>query len=417
MKKIINILLVLAAAMAGAALFASCTEEPSNIGVGLQDPATLFDGKRDTVMLTAFTMLEDSLKTSGYSSAVIGNYSDGVFGTVRGTYYTQITNSNGIAFDDKCVIDSVVLTLVLSDVYPPAGDSYSLHFRVDQLAEAPMTDSAYYAFDTIALGGACFFDGMVNVTRSDTMTARLKLRDNASALFARQTLNARQLIDYAKGIRIALNDDDKMVTINLAAEKTRITIHYRYDNIVREVNLGIGKGGTHFSHYTHQYAGSSLAPFATTPNDSMPGTNFLYLEPFGGTYLCVDMRAWIDTFRVAHPNAVINYAVMRLPIATSESDNYHPDKLQTYKQYADGSSIGIPDMLDAYTYTGYDGTNKIDSTCYRIRITQHLQKMLLSGNDFGTLIYLDGRRSSPRRVVINGTAKQNPICVEVVYSE
>lgn len=408
---------LLAALVTGAALMAGCDEKPSNIGVGLQDPATLYEGKHDTVGVTAFTMLEDSLRTSGYSSAVIGNYGDATFGTVRGTYYTQITNSNGIAFDERCKIDSVVLSLVLSEVYPPAGESYSLHFRVDQLAEAPKTDSGYFAFDSIALGNVCFFDSAVNFSRSDTMVVRLKLRSNAANLFARQSLNARQLIEHAKGLRIALKDNDKMAVINLAAEKTKMTIHYRYDTIVRTVDLDVGNKGTHFSHFTHGYAGSSLARFATAPHDSISGTSLLYLEPFGGTYLCVNMRQWIDTFRTAHPNAVINYAVLRLPIATSESDNYHPGKVQTYKRYADGSSVGIPDMTDAFTYTGYDGTNKLDSTCYRIRITQHLQKMLLSGNDFGTLVYLDGRRSDPRRVVINGTTKQNPIRVEVIYSE
>ena len=417
MRRHINILSALAIVWLATTWLAACTEDPSRIGVGLQDPATLYDGKHDTIALVAHTLYEDSLRTSGYSSAVIGAYDDETFGAVRATYYTQITNPNGIAFDAQSTIDSVVLSLSISDVYPPVGDTCRLHFRVDQLASAPLTDSGYYAFDSIPIGPACFFDGVVTLARADTMVARLRLAPAAADLFANQTLDAQQLIDHAKGLRVALLGNDQMVTVNLAAEQTNLVVHYRYDTIVRTVSLGVGIQGTHFSHFSHNYASSALARFATAPHDSLAGAALLYLEPLGGTYLSIDMHAWLDTFRTAHPNAVVHYAVLRLPIAMDASDPYHPAKMQTYKRFADGSSVGIPDMLDAYAYTGYDGTNSLDSSCYRIRVTQHLQKLLRTGRDYGTLVYLDGRRSDPRRVVINGTAHQNPIRVEVVYTE
>lgn len=435
MNKLKSLLFIAVASLVAATLFTSCNEEESNIGMGLQDPATLFDGSRDTVYdLTAYTHYDDSLRTSGYSSAVLGYCNDAHFGKVTATYYTQMVNSNGVSLDEMCHIDSAILSLVITNVYSPSSnaknaysrmrkdDTYHLHFLVDQLATAPLTDSGYYAFDTIALSGNRYYDGIVSVAHADTMTVRLPLSQKFYSLLENQTLTASELITHLKGLRIAMpyNEQSRMVTVNLAAANTKLTVYYRYmslnDTISRTLNLGIGTSATHFSHFQHDYSGTALSVFNTNHKDSIEGSQYLYLEPLGGTYISVDMHKWITQFRKSHPYATINYAVLKLPVANI-SDTCYPSEMYTYKRYADGSSIAIPDMSDIYTYTGYDGTNKYDKAYYRIRVTQHVQKMLLSGNDFGTLVYLEGRRSSPRRVIINGTGSNNRIRLEVVYSE
>lgn len=431
MNRLKTFLLTAVALLAASPFFCACNEEESNIGMGLQDPATLFDGQRDTVYdLVAYTHYDDSLHTSGYSSAVVGYYNDPTCGKVTATYYTQIVNSKGLELDEMCHIDSAVLSLSLSGIYPAAADGkrgrkggeYRLHFLVDQLAAAPLTDSGYYAFDTIALSGSRYYDGVVSVTDGDTMTVRLPLDDSFCRLLANQTLTAAQLTAHLKGLRIAMpnSGEARMATVNLAAAKTKITVYYRYistsDTISRSLDLGIGTAATHFSHFSHDYAGTALATFGTHRKDSLDGSQYLYLEPMGGTYLSVDMQAWVSSFRKSHPHATINYAVLKLPVA-SISDTCYPSALYAYKRYASGSSIAIPDLSDSYTYTGYDGTNDYDKAYYRIRVTQHLQSLLLSGKDYGTLIFLEGRRTSPERVIIKGTGSSDPIRLEVVYSE
>ena len=78
-------------------------------------------------------------------------------------------------------------------------------------------------------------------------------------------------------------------------------------------------------------------------------------------------------------------------------------------------------MYDAFTYKGFDGTYDNTKGYYRMRITQHLQKIMREGRDFGTLLVINGRRSSPARIKLNGASSaataNNPIRIEFIYSE
>ena len=121
--------------------FIACTEEESELGMGLQDPGSIFDGKVcDTITATAVTILDDSLLTSNYSVGVIGYYHDDVFGKVKASMYTQATlstPSTGVSFLNT-TIDSVVVTLVTIGTFPNSSDSnaiHNLHFEVNEIMD------------------------------------------------------------------------------------------------------------------------------------------------------------------------------------------------------------------------------------------------------------------------------------------
>lgn len=413
----------------------SCKDEESQIGMGLQDPASLFSGQHDTVILEGATYYDDSLLTTGYGRAVIGRVDNSIFGTTRATYYTQIANANGLDWNENCHIDSVILQLAVEDIFAPTRAArQDLHtaIQVFHTTDKIMTDTPYYATSTIGLGQKyadqpiTITDSMMTRVNSDSLlNFTLKLDTSIFQLFPRRTLTPEALLDATKGIAIKLDEgsgyDIMTMTLNLAAATNKMTIYYSYhangsSTINRTVGMSIGSGATHFSSYIHTYN----APFSSLQNktaDSLGGSQRLYLEPLGGTYMKLNMKNWVETFRVKHPTAVIAYAVIKLPVATESVGTEYPSRLYTYKNYADGSTVLIPDFTDAYRLTGYDGTNHLDKAYYRIRVTEHVQKMLHSGNDFGTLIYLEGRRSDPRSVVFNGTGTATPPRLEIVYSE
>ena len=82
----------------------ACDEEETDLGVDLQDPATLYNGIVDTAFGTAVTVFDDSLITSGMSNTLLGCYSDPLFGNAEASYFTQITtyDANGVKFDENC---------------------------------------------------------------------------------------------------------------------------------------------------------------------------------------------------------------------------------------------------------------------------------------------------------------------------
>ena len=61
---------------------------------------------------------------------------------------------------------------------------------------------------------------------------------------------------------------------------------------------------------------------------------------------------------------------------------------------------------------GFDGTYLKDKNCYRLRISRHVQQLLRTQQDYGTLIVLNSRRSSALSVVVN-----KPIRIEFIYTE
>ena len=77
----------------------------------------------------------------------------------------------------------------------------------------------------------------------------------------------------------------------------------------------------------------------------------------------------------------------------------------------------MSDATDGARYTGFDGSFHTDRNCYRMQIVRHLQQLLMAGTDPGTTIAIDGRRSTPRNAVLNGTSQTDRPRIAFIYSE
>lgn len=409
--------------------FVACQDDETEIGYGLQDRSTYYNGTRDTIYFTASTFFEDSLQTSGapspYSAGILGNYSDATFGSMSADFYTQLcpVGEGGVNLDPTTThIDSVVLGMMVHSWYPNTADSsrtYNLHFEVMQLAEMLQTDSNYYASNTIPVGSECYFNGTKQYSERDTMI-HLKLGENINPLFM-VSLSSEEFIANAKGLRIRLlgDSDPCAPVINLAAVSTKLCVYYTYNGLHDSVDFLCGTGTNHFSHIEHNYSGTVFNAFVANPKDSIPGTQYLYLDPLGGTKIKFNLNEFIAAFKLAHPYAIIHHAELLLPKADI-ADDLPPERILAYKTSLAGFEAPIPDLLNEYygDYSGgFDGRFHADKNYYRLRITRHLQQLLRTGFDLGTTLYIDARRSSANRTVINGSEKENPIRIEFVYSE
>lgn len=419
-------------------LFSSCNEKESDIGIELQDPFTLYNGIRDTAYMKAYTVFDDSLRTSGYSAGIIGRYQDGCYGNVEAILYNQIalSNSTGIDFDrDSLHIDSVILNIMLEEWYPNNDDStstYNLHMTVRQLDEAIIDTMTYYAFDELDVNNttaSCLFDDVITCTRQDSIRIHLDAERFKNIMGGR--FSTEEFMNHSKGIQIRMEDDSDpvMLTINFAASNTKISVFYKYgqNETQRTMDFILGNTATisanHFTHFRHEYP-QQFEQLAQGQIDSIEGSQYLYIEPLGGTNIKLDLNDWITAFKEQHPTAVIHHAELILPLADI-ADNNPPDQILANRTSSSGYTAYIQDLLSSFTNQIYDGKYHEDKGYYRLCVTQHIQQLLRTGKDYGTLLVINARRSSAKRTIINGTdpdkiqgLKDNlPIRIEFIYTD
>ncbi len=402
---------------------AACTEKESDLGLDLQDPFSLYDGIRDTAYMTGCTIFDDSLWTAGYQYGIFGDYEDDVFGSVTSVIYSQITISSttGINLTDDVIIDSVVMTLVIDSLYPVVPDStpVPLHIIINQLDE-PLRDSVYhasYSSQSLSDNGVCFFDGIVTYIAD---SIRLRMNEDIYPVL-RQNCTTDEFAERVKGFSLKLAENsNRMVTVDFTATNTRLTLYYHTANVesLRYIFV-INADAGHSMYFEHDYTGKAIAPIANHTVDSIAGDQLLYLEPLGGTRVRLNLQPFLNTFRKKHPWAVIHYAELILPV-NEIADTQPPIRILANKNLKDGTSVFVSDanfVDNPNFYSGFDGYYDKKKNQYRLRVTRHMQELLRSGKDYGTELYIDARRSSALRTVINGTDAAKPVLIDFVYSE
>lgn len=406
--------------------FVACTEDESDLGMGLQDPTSIFDGKVcDTITATAVTVLDDSLLTSNYSVGVIGYYRDNVFGEVKASMYTQAalsTPSTGVSFVNTD-IDSVVVSLVTTGVFPGNEDTntvHNLYFEVYEIAEDMYLDSNYYATDNKALG-AKFFDGNINFKSTDTIV-NLKLNESVYSKFANNEFaSSDDFYATLKGLCIRMNysgEDNYMVYVNYWATATLMTVYYKNEyNDTNQYAFLFDKTAAHFNRYEHNYSGTPLSAFQTNRTDSIFGADMLYLEALGGTSIKFGFPYLIEWGK-QHPNAIIHQAELFVSVPDDPINDNHPSSLICYYTTPSGTLATIPDMVDGILSEGFDGKFDASKRYYRMRITRQIQHILDGKSpDKGMRLYVNSRRSSADRCTISGTATDNPMKLKIIYTE
>jgi len=394
----------------------ACSDKESELGLNLVDPATLYNGKTATFYTNeAYSLFDDSLRTSNYSFGIIGNLDDPLYGKVSSVLYSQIGLASGMSSInfDEVTIDSVVLTFVINELYPDTSGVYNFRFEVMQLAEQVQTDTIYYSSDTLPVDPSkVFFNDVVAVGAHDTLVS-LKLSPDIKEVLS-QTGESEEFIAATKGLRIRIveTSDEGMMSINFAALQTCMSAYYHYgeDTNSYHYDFLVGSGAAHFTHFSHDYTGTAFGAAQIAG-----GTN-LFLTPLAGYNVHLSFDNALQSFRRDHPLAVIHYAELLMPVSSDVTSLPMPDQI-VVNRCTDSTDTYIDDYIDAYTYHGYDGKYDSERGLYRARITEHFQNILREGRDPGMTLVLNSRRSSARYTKLLGSSDPNPVRIEIVYTE
>jgi hypothetical protein len=403
-------------------LFQGCKKD-EDLGLDIIDlPGDRFGmNYTDTCTVTAWSVFEDSLQTSGVFLNLLGSYSDPVFGVTTAGIYTQaLLSTNNVSFGDQAVGDSLILTLRFNGFY---GNSTASH-RVRVYEIDPSTtfhkDSTYYSNQSLPLGDL-LFDQVVQFNPTDStwfngnkVPPLLKLHLNSTliqkfinASGTGDLANNADFVKFFKGLYITVNNmgsenQGSIGYFNLTADLSALTLFYHNDKDTLVYPFVINDECARFTNFNHN--GYLAAEQGLLMQDTNGNNDRLYLQATAG----VKIRVKFPNIKALMNEGPVGIARAELvlkpdPTDFSASTFTHPPKLTVVRINDEGKNAFIPDFLEGETFMG--GTYDPVRGEYRFRITRHLQALLNEQyTDHGLAVLVSGASVLANRVAIHGNS-------------
>ncbi len=398
-----------------------CKKENSNLGLNVQPPSDKLELNRvDTVSITAYSKLVDTVRTNGTTLSLWGAINDPIFGKTTASIYTQLKLTQ-TAFDwgTNPVSDSLMLSLLYAGSY---GDSTAyLRIKVYEMDDTIGYTTPYYSFSTVPVKSTLLADYSVKPDLVDSLTIDGKkvpplLRINLSSLSpelvdkllaaSAADLNTNDdFLKYFYGLYITAETSDptgRIIYLDLVSSLSGMSLYYHNDEKDSiKFDFSISSSCARFENFTHDYTLADPAFKAQVLNgDTSLGKNTCYMQSMGGvkTFLrfpyLKDFNN-IDTFAVNEAKIVFKLG--------DENPNFRPSSsLALVKADSAGSYSILSDQLTGVTYFGgyYDSLNNE----YWFRITNSIQALLKNETpDYGFELYSSGGAVNADRAVIYGT--------------
>lgn len=428
-----------------AALFSSCNNDITNIGLGL-NTELLGTDFTDTCTLTAYSFFEDTINTTKLSANLIGSVTDPVFGETQATTYAQFDlTGSSVNFGEAPVIDSIVLTLQLASFFGDTTNGVAI--RVYELDESFDTSATYYNNSTLVRKSSTLNYQNENyiihpntavVVDTGAYSPHLRIRLKNS--FGQYLLNNSDHMysnnsfkDFFKGLCLTAESHTGqtgyvMIT-NLTSSLSGITLYY-HNGSKRSKNsakytFSCNNNCVRFTNFQHNYNTSTDASFLqeVIAGDHSVGTQKLFFQAGSGVKTKVSFPHLRNAFKCYDNRVVINRAELVITDLNPDEKNLtHPAALTLQAIKKDGSGITFVPDDESYTsatyYGGYYDATKHE---YRFRVTQYVQQLISdNSSQFSDELYVVVKGSAVRanRLVAGGTGLDNDhrIRLELAYT-
>ncbi len=419
----------------------SCYKPAGEIGAIVQPQNSLLQvAWTDTAMVYAYSVPDDTVRTDGLSTTLLGSLMDPTFGHTTASFYSQFMLENtGHRFGENPQVDSLVLQLRYTG--GSYGDSTTyLTARVYQMEGSIYLDSTYTSNIDIPVyptdyANHTFIPKPTDsiVVGDDTVSAALRINlSNINPGLADYLINIDTVlmdsndvfIDYFKGLYVTtdqVTDGGSLVNFDLFSNSSKITLYYHNDE---EDSLDFDYPITVITQYASKYehdltVGSPDFVQQVVQEDTALGNNKFYVQGIAGVASVIkfpNMKSWNDIGNIA-----INEAKLVLPGNTEDTLYSPPVKLALASISPDGTYDFVPDESsgsDQY----FGGEYKASTRSYTFRITRYLQSLIDDPTVENNGLYLIVRGGSiyPNRFVFNGTAPESDttkLHLEIIYTE
>ena len=439
---------------------ASC-EDPTEIGIDLQDENQIGTDFTDTITInTGTVLLPDSILSFKTTPAQVGILADPVLGTVKATTYTEVgLGGTDVSFGENPQVDSMVLTLDYSAIF--GNKTKPLKINVFRLTEAFQEKASYFTTTKLATEASPLASTTLvpllyekkKVFDVDSTAARrlikVKLPQSLINEFVAQSgkdpLKSQANFEaFFKGLAIAPEGEPaSILALNFAADSSKIVLHYKNGNDKKKHTFRFNTSAvSFFTNFESNRAGTPVAPLtqkgdfiaaAQTGNESFIQNNTQLLTKLTIPYL--------QKFKDVTGTIVINRAELILPVkANSTSALAPPPQLVLYQtnntnrilKDANGSSLTVQQSnLGQVNGTAFPAvlTYNSEKSRYTLNITSYFQAMLLGKKPNNGLLlapasvvanqsggYAITPEIRPYRAIISNTAS-NKVKLVVYYSK
>lgn len=416
----------------------SCTNGDSPIGLGLLDQVGT--DYTDTITVTAYSVLEDTINTTNLSANMVGQIYDPIFGPSTASIYSQIAMSaDNVNFGTNPVIDSCIFTLQLAGYY---GDTNSrVGIRIHQLTEPLSSSANYYQNNTLSYDPTPLNYSLTDYSIQpnaevvvDTAIFSPHIRIRLSQAFGQYLLNHQTQLNqnfssFLKGLYITAvshtGSTGYMIITSMTSSLSGITIYYHNtDHSGLRYRLGCSSSGVRFNHFSHDYNRSTNPMFQqeVLAGDHSAGASTLFVQGTGGVKTKITFPYLKEAFQELGNRVVINKAELVIKnLSPDEAYLIQPIGLTLQGIKNNGSITYLPDD-DYYTSSSYfGGTYDSEKSEYRFRITQYVQQLVSGTGDLSESMNLVVRGSGVRanRLMFGGTGLPNDdrLRLEITYTK
>lgn len=411
--------------------------EPDEIGLDLIDNRATFH-LTDTVTLTAYTGLSDSVPTNFSFQNMLGVMKDPVFGRIKAGIFTEFRlPRNDFSLGANPVLDSLVLSFGYTGQFYGHVESFQ-HLRVYELSESfPERDTLYSNLfiqhypeqvgekmlrpapaDSVLIDTVMFAPHF-SVRLSDALGQKF-IDANGTSAFSDVT----SFLNYFKGLYIAVDDEVQgtgaVFNLNMFSAFTRLSLYYRVsgDTATRQdffISEFARRSG-YFESSNFEGAHSLLLEQLNGENAPAVGDSLLFVQSMGKLRANIQLPH-LKSLKI-YPNMAINQASLIIPVASVFSDDTYPaaSALGLYRYHDDGSLMVLTDQLLGTDYFGgkYDSEKKQ----YVFNITRYVQMILdETVPDNGLALEILSSADNAARVVLHGPGRTvNPMKLKIIYT-
>jgi len=358
----------------------------------------------------------DSLNSYGVSKALLGSYTDPIFGETKAEFVTELIPGAAYYLDHTTMtVDSLFLYLAYNDTTNEnstyGNEEIPINFSIHMLNKE--LDSTTYASNYNMTGEyeqEAIYQGSFKINTKDTLLKIQLPISLGEKIMALDTIEG--FADFKKTIpglyfKVEGSSNNSLCLFDISSSYSRVNMHYSVNDTTQETATFkmFSEFSTNFNLFQHNYSGTKIENYISSnePEDSL-----LYIQSMNGSRASIEIKN-LDSLK----GKVINQAEIFFPIDINSNYNiYHP--VQNLLLLAQNSNGNLEYMSeDMGIGANYDSTNM----GYNFNITRYFQSLANQADSLTTKLYLVPSKDKVdfRRVVIDNST--NKVKIKIKYTE